>query len=138
MILDSQALFSDQQAITSTALSTNVFDKKVAKRFLGAGPPMQLVCLVTETFASGGASTLTVTLENDDDVAIGSSTVLFSTVAIPKATLVLGYEILIPTRPFDDILQYLALRYTVATGPFTAGKIVAGFTLPGRQNRNFL
>lgn len=134
MILDKQNIMSEAQAITATAVSTNVID-------LGAtgtdqGEPVNLLLQVNEAFTAAGAGTLTITLETDDNESFSSATVLLSTGAIPKATLALGYQAAISFLP-ANVERYIRLNYTVATGPMTAGKITAAIVLGRQTNRVF-
>jgi hypothetical protein len=129
MLLDAQLLFSDLQALTATANSTNVIDT-LAARDIAAGEDLYVVCVVTTTTVSAGSSTLTITLETDDNVSFSSATTLYTTSAIAKATLVAGYRALSFKLPrYTE--RYLRLVYTVATADFTAGKFLAGITLTG-------
>ena len=48
MILDEQGLFSNNQKITATAVSTNVLD--LGKREVSFGTPVELFIQVTEDF----------------------------------------------------------------------------------------
>lgn len=144
MILDSQALFSDAQAITVTAASTNYFDKGVAKIFFGKGRRVQLFIQVTEAFAAAGAATLRIDLEQDDNAAFGSPTLLYTAapggvLTIGKATLVAGYYVAFPLQGLADTERYIRLNFTVATGPMTAGKLTAGLVLGNNyQSRDWL
>ena len=131
MIIDKQQLFSDEQAITATANSTNVIDLGAAD--MDAGTPLHILAQVTEAFTAAGAATLTVTLETDDNDSFSSATTLLSTAAIGKATLVAGYQLPISFLP-ENVERYVRLVYTVATGPMTAGKITAGVTGPLQTN----
>lgn len=137
MIFDRQTLLSDQQAITVTAPSTNVIGLGPKAtglvRDIGKGKQIPLLIQVTEAFAAAGAATLTVTLETDDTAGFGSPTVVWTSPAIPKATLVPGYVIIPEYIPRGTNEEFLRVNYTVGTGPMTAGKIVAGVTM-GNQS----
>lgn len=132
MIIDKQNTLSDGQAITATANSTNVLDLGNTSRS-DEGAPTILLAQVEEAFTAAGAATLTVTLETDDNESFSSATVLLSTAAIPKATLVRGYQLPISFLP-ANVERYIRLVYTVATGPMTAGKINAGIVLARQTN----
>lgn len=138
MIFDKQTLLSDAQAITVTAASTNVIDLGPIKtgqvRDIGKGKQIPLRIQVTEAFTAGGAATLTVALQVDNDEAFGSPTTVWTSPALALATLIAGY-VVIPeyiTRRTDE--RYMRLNYTVATGPMTAGKITAGVTMGNQSN----
>jgi len=134
MIIDKQNLFSDEQAITATANSTNVIDLGPANGNVhDGGEPLHILAQVLEAFTASGSATLTITLETDDNDSFSSATVLLSTAAIPKATLTAGYQLPISFLP-ANAERYVRLVYTVATGPMTAGKITAGITGPRQTN----
>lgn len=131
MIMDKLLQFSEAQAITATAVSTNVIDLGV-NRDLGVDTEIDVFIQVDTAFTAAGAATLTIELQTDDNVSFSSATALFTSAAIGKATLVAGYQ------PFRFKLpqvteRYLRLNYTVATGPMTAGAITAAL-VTGRQN----
>jgi hypothetical protein len=141
MIFDLQSLLSDAQLITATAPSTNYYDKLAAKVFFGRGVPIPLMCQVTQTMLAAGAATLTVSVETDDNAAFSSVLTIFTTPAIPKATLVAGYQIplLFGLHGINDVERYLRIQYTVATGPFTQGAISCGIPLGKNiQSTNWL
>lgn len=130
MIIDKLLEFSDSQAITATAASTNVIDLG-ADRDLGVSD-IDVFIQVMETFAASGAATLTITLETDDNSSFSSATALWTSPAISKTALVAGYN---PGKfKLPQVTErFLRCNYTVATGPMTAGKVSAAL-LTGRQN----
>lgn len=125
-ILDKFLQYSDKQAITATAVSTNVVDAGPTKnaavgRDIGLNGRLYLFVNVSTTFVGAGAS-LTVTLQDSAD------NVTFADIAgvggvIPVANLTAGKAfqvgLPIPTR------RYTRVNYTVTTGPFTAGAVSA-------------
>lgn len=128
MIIDTQTQFSNEQAVTSTAISTNVIDLGATPtlRDLGTGETMDLVISVDEAATASGAATVTFSLESDSTADLATSaTVHWSSAAIGKATLVAGYEVARIKIPAGSYERYLGLRYTVGTGPLTAGKFTA-------------
>lgn len=137
MLIDTQNLFSDDQAITADAISANVIDllpggilgqTANTLRDIGAGKPLYLHVLVTTTFDSAADSTSLITsLESDDNTSLSSATQHWVSSDIEQATLVAGYWIAkgIPIPP-GDYQRYLGLRFNVgAEENFTAGKIQA-------------
>ena len=131
MITDKQNTFSDGQAITATADSTNILNAGQAG--VNNGEPVELLLQVEDSFTAAGAATLTVSVVTATDEAFTSPVTLLTTAAIPKATLVRGYQLPLSFIP-AGILQYTKLVYTVATGPMTAGKINAGLVLARQTN----
>lgn len=135
MLLDSQLQFSAAQALTATAISTNVVDlgpfgglTANALRDIGAGEELHLSILVSTALdSSGEAATLTVTLESDSAAALNVAAVThWTSGSIAEATLAAGYwiakGIIIPPGSYK---QYLGLRYTVGTENFTSGNVKA-------------
>lgn len=133
MILDKQLEFSDGQAVTSTAISANVVDLGATPtlRDLGAGGPIWLV-VQTRTAATDTSSdaTLTVTLESAENEALSNNPVVhFSTGALAFASFSpAGTRVAMVALPLADYKRYLGVRYTVASGPLTAGNFDAFLT----------
>lgn len=125
MIIDKQARFDWDDAITVTRVSTDKIDLVAARMDLGQVDNLFLVVLVTEAFTAAGSATLTVDLVDDDNASLSSPATLQTLAsAVGKATLIAGYEIYKGRIPLGKITQrYLGLNYTVATGPMTAGKV---------------
>ena len=137
MILDRQTLFSDAQAITATAGSTNTIDlgpiATGQSRDIGKGKPIPLLVQVVTAFDSAANDgTLTIALELDStETFTPDKSIDLGTFA--EADLVAGWNLPIQVIPDGVNYRYMRLKYTVAgTGNFTAGKITAGVTM-GRQ-----
>lgn len=110
MILDSKLQFSDAQALTGTADSTNVIDLS-NDRDIGIGEPMALVVTV------GVAADFTTTdetyqfqLETDDNAAMSSSTII-GDVTVAAANLTAGDKVVIPLGHSNE--RYLQVVYTL-------------------------
>lgn len=141
MIYSKQSLLSDAQAVTATAASTNVYDlgangtpvgaSAALNRDMGKGLQVKLDVRVVTTFAT--LTSLTVTLEQDDDVAFGTVTTVGGTQAIPVASLVAGYKFNLDRLLLGLTKRYFRLKYTVAGSNATAGAITAGVVLDGTQ-----
>ena len=137
MIFSNQDIFSDYQAITASAASTNVIDLGDTGRVIGetadlsqdagAGRKIPLRIQVTTAFAT--LTSLKVAVQTDDDSAFGSPTTVLETEAIPVASLVAGYVFNIDEIPLKTNERYVRLYYTVAGSNATAGKIFAGINL---------
>lgn len=139
MQYDAKMLFSDDQAITVTAASTNVITLLELTKpfgFLGyanvdqgtTDKPTEIEVLVTEAFvASSTGGDLKVGLQVDDNAAFSSPKTVVESESIDEAVLVKGYRFKIPAR-FEEGTdeKYVRLYYTVeGAGSFTAGKIWA-------------
>lgn len=150
MIFDQTLLLSKVQPITVTAPSTNVIDLLAAgrsprhatalKRNLGIGFAIPFLIQVTEDFAAAGAATLTIEMQSSTDEAFTSPVAVWNSGAIPIADLKAGQNLglvnYIPKGRNDRGLtaRYFRLQYTVATGPFTAGRIQAGVVAAVQTN----
>jgi len=133
MYLDAKNEFSDAQAVTSTAISSNVIDLGATNTLkdIGTGQDVYLV-VSTQTAAtdSGSDATLTVTLESDSTANLATSaTVHFSTGALAFAAFSPAGSVLAAVKlPAGNYERYVGVRYTVASGPLTAGKFDAFLT----------
>lgn len=138
MIFDQQTLLSDAQAITVTAVSTNVIDlgpiRSGLTRDIGKGQPIPLRIQAVEAFTAAGAATLTFELQVDDNEAFASPKTVWTSGAIGKADLIAGKVIVPEYIPRGTNERYMRLNYTVATGPMTAGKVTAGVVMGAQSN----
>lgn len=151
MIFDLQALFSDKQAVTATANSTNTLDTlagQAAQAYpwytgpsaaavypihdSGRGTPLTILVHVDETFLT--LTDLTVSLISSAAANLSSPTTLQSTAAIAAATLVAGYQFRLMAFPVGTTQRYLGLTYTVGGSSATAGKITAGIVFDRDTN----
>lgn len=136
MILDTSLLFSDAQAITASAASTNQFDlgagsviygdAAVIPRDIGKGFKIPLLVQVVEAFAT--LTSLTIGFQTDDNSSFSTPTTRWASQAIPVASLILG-----ATWNIDVLLpgmneRYARLYYTVGGSNATTGKITAGIS----------
>lgn len=124
MIMDRTLLFSDRQAITATTASTNLVDLGAARN-MSPGRTVPLAIAITEAF--NNLTSLTVSIETDDNAAFTTPTTVSAGVTYPLADLALGKPMLLP-----DVLtgkeRYVRLKYTVVGTAPTAGRITAGVT----------
>jgi len=126
MILDKENEFSDAQAVTATAASTNVIDLTVAGDAID-GEAYLVVAVQTTMLASAGAASLIASLETSTDEAFTSPVVLFTSAAVAKSALVAGY-VLARVRIPVGVLRYLRVKYTKVTNDFSAGNMDAFIT----------
>lgn len=129
-LIDVQALFSDKQVVTTTAVSTNSYDTTAIRRNIGRAG--QRVRFVTDTaVTAAGAATVTFEVIQADDAALTTNvTVLASSGPVAKTALGLGtsgFDVSLP----DTTQRYVGARYTVATGPLTAGSFTAAIVGEG-------
>ena len=123
MITDSLLRVSEDQAVTSTAVSTNTVDLGVA-RDIGEGTALYMNFALTEAFANGTSVLFEVITSASAN--LGSPTVIGSSAAIVTASLTLGKNIVVTLNPeiAGKGQRYLGARYTVA-GTMNAGKVTA-------------
>jgi len=125
MYLDKLALFSNAQAVTATAASTDSMDFSQA-RDVGTGEDLFIFinCTVAMTDAASD-STVTVTLETDDNSGFSSAAVT-QTLGVFPALSAVGSIIYARIQPAALNERYCQLRYTVANGNLTTGTFSAG------------
>ena len=121
MILDKNLILSDAQAVTTatTHLSENVID---TVEIGDAVNELYFVAYVETACTSAGAATVEIKLVTDSDVNMGSPTVLWSSGAIAKASLVDKYCFGIVRLPKADKLErYIAAQIVIGVAALTAG-----------------
>lgn len=136
--IDVQNLFSDEQAVTVTAIGSNQIDvgAMTPKRNIGRANG-RIVFTVDEAATAAGAATVTFeVVEADDATLTTNATVLAASAAIGKAALTQGAKPFSVALP-DTTRKYIGVRYTVATGPLTAGKFTAAYVLDDDHNRSY-
>lgn len=137
MILDIRSLFSNLQAITATANSTNVYDLGAPgiahagslvqlKRNMGKAGNIPMLVQVNEDF--NNLTSLDIVMQSDEDEAFGSAKEVFR-VTVLLADLVAGYICPIDKLPRGITERYLRFRYEVTGAAPTTGKISAGFVM---------
>lgn len=156
MYVDKQIEFSDSQAVTATAISSNVYDTQSVTKggtavagerspnaFLDLGTGTDHLYLVVSTAVlatdSGSDATLTISLESADDVGLTTNaTVHYQSAAIPFASFAnAGSQLVRVQLPTSLYRRYLGVRYTVAAGPLTAGAFDAFLTTTIDANRAY-
>lgn len=126
-MLDSKSMYSDSQAITGSAASTNALNHGVARN-LGVGVPLHLVAVVTEAFTDGSSnSTVTAKCQTDSVVGFGSASDRF-TFDVFAALSAVGTRRIRTLVDGDIDNIYSRMYYTVANGDLTTGKISAFLT----------
>lgn len=141
MIFSAEQLFSDDQAITTTAVSTNVIDLGATgtvlrqpndlKRDIGKGTPIPILIQVTADFAS--LTSLQVTVQTDDAENFGNAVNIVSSDTVLAADLVAGYKFPIIWVPLGVNKRYMRLNYTVS-GSASAGTVTAGIVADVQTN----
>jgi hypothetical protein len=134
MILDDLAIFSDAQAITATAVSTNSYDlgapgktgygQVQLRKRLGKAGEVPLLIQVVEDF--NNLTSLQIDIESDDNSAFSSPKVVSSQIVL-LADLVAGFICEEDDIPRGMNERYMRIKYTVVGAAPTQGKITAGF-----------
>lgn len=144
MIFDRTNQFSDGQAITASAASTNVIDLGATGTLYGASAPMArdvgpgthipLSVTVTESFNT--LTSLTISVQTDDSAAFASPKTVFTSPAYTLAELAKGAKnnLLPDSLPLGTNERYVRLFYTVAGTAPTLGKITAGVVAARQTN----
>lgn len=132
MLLDRQTQFSNRQAITASAASTDYINlQPKGKRphsgggvwtDIGIGNGVPLLVQVTDAFTGG--TSVAVSVQTDDNPSFSSPKTVLQTAAIPVADLKAGYRFALDEFPTGTDEQYVRLYYTVVGTP-TAGTITA-------------
>jgi DNA polymerase III sliding clamp (beta) subunit (PCNA family) len=105
---------------------------------IGSGQDVFLVVQVDAAVTASGAATVTFSLESDSTENLATSaTVHFTSPAIGKAALTAGSTQLPIKLPAGNYERYLGVRFTVATGPLTAGSFSAFLTTDAQSWRAY-
>ena len=143
MIYDLSLLFSDEQAITATAFSTesievtngNTNDKQVAFLDIASGEPIRVVARITESFTLLDSLLFELFINNVDSFS-GSEVLVLSQSKgrVSPAQLNAGDTLIDAVLP-NDILPLTAsqrifykVRYSVTGTNPDAGKVFTGFS----------
>lgn len=118
MILDADLVFSNKQAVTTTATSTNEIDLGVAGDAIGQELTIHVV--VDTAFAT--LTSLAVSLETSTDGSTWAT--VLSGPAVPRASLTKGANIFCVRVP-QGLSRYVRMKYTVGGSDATAGKVTA-------------
>lgn len=127
--LDDQNLYSDAQALTATAASTNLIDHGVDGN-LGVGEPMVVVLSLDVAADDGNADeTYVAALEADDNSSFSSAASVGS-VTITRGDAA-GTKYYIPVPPSESMERYSRINFTLGgTSPsatVTARLVPASF-----------
>ena len=143
MILDNFALLSGSysaagvltgQAVTATAVSTNTYDTAPltlggnTPNDIGRGEPLEIVISTLVAATAAGAATVNFELIQADDAALTVNVeTIVQTGPIAKTSLTLGALIALHYDRAAPLAarRYIGIRYTVGTGPLTAGTFSA-------------
>ena len=125
-IIDKFLQVSTAQAVTVTAVSTDVIDAGATKtatlgRDLGGGTQLFMEITVGATFTAGGAATLAIALQDSADNVTFADVLTLPPLALASLAAGARYYIPLPAK----MRRYIRNNYTVATGPMLTGTINA-------------
>jgi len=120
--IDAQAEFSDAQAITTTAVSTNVLDLNQAIPQYAGGDDLQLVCKVNTAFAGG--TSIRAILWTDDSTTVTSGADIITGDVVLTAAATAGSSLLTVNLKNLPLQQYIGVQYVVV-GTMSAGAVDA-------------
>jgi hypothetical protein len=126
MYMDAQQIYSDAQALTATANSTNVIDHG-SDRNIGLGEPLAVVVVVDVALdGTTGDETYTVKLVTDDNAALSSATDVTPAYSLPRGSAI-GTKFIIPVPPNTTMERYSGLTFTLG-GTTPTGTVTAFLT----------
>lgn len=128
MYLDKQQMFSEDQAVTASAVSTNVLDLGSAD---AGRSELGIYARVTEAF--NNLTSLGIKAQTATDAAFTTPVDLPIQETDLLAALTLNKEVFKAEIP-HGCLRYLRLYYTVTGTAPTTGKITAGLILDRQAN----
>lgn len=134
MILDKLLMFSEAQAVTASAASTDVIDLAPidgTRRDIGVGYPLEFWANVNTTATAAGAATLNVQLQTSPDNS--TWTTLYDSGTLALAALTAGKRLFSAKVP-AGVQRYLRVNYVVGTGPLIAGAFTSGINLDVDNN----
>jgi len=141
MIFDRTLLFSNAQAITASASSTDIVDlgatgtvygaAAALSRDIGKGMDVSILIQVVEAFNT--LTSLKIGIETDDNAGFSSAREVLSQ-TLTLAQLTLGKPSVIVTVPPGTAERYMRIYYTVAGTNPTLGKITAGIVADVQTN----
>lgn len=135
MITDKLLRVSEDQALTTTAVSTNTIDLSVA-RDVGEGQELFMNFAVTAALTGGTSVKFEVISSASADLS--TPTVIGSSDAIVSASLVAGKNVAVRINPniASTGQRYLGARYTIV-GTYTAGTVTADVVMSIQDGKKF-
>ena len=136
MYVDSQLEFSDGQAVTAAAESTNIIDLSIA-RDIAVGEQLYVAINVTVAMTdSGSDSTLTVDAYYDSTETMTPDAQ--QRLLIIPALSAIGFQVYVPLSPhLSTTYRYLALQYTPNSGNLTTGTFDAQLVWDIQKNIHY-
>lgn len=136
MITDATLRVSADQALTTTAVSTNTVDLSIA-RDVGEGNDLYMNFAVTTALAGGTSVKFEVIAATNAALSSGV-VVIGSSDAVLTAALVAGYNTAVRINPqiASTGQRYLGARYTIS-GTYTSGAVTADIVETIQDGKKF-
>lgn len=136
MITDKLLRVSTDQALTTTAVSTDTVDLSIA-RDIGEGEDLYMNFAVTTALAAGTSVKFEVIGATNAALSSGV-VVLGSSDAVVTASLVAGYNTAVRINPqiASNGQRYLGARYTIV-GTYTSGAVTADIVTDIQDGKKF-
>ena len=120
--IDAQNTLSDAQAVTATAISTNIIDLGQATPQYAGGDDLMLTCKVNTAFAGG--TSIRAILWTDDTTTTTDGADIISGDVVLTAAATAGSSLLTVNLKNLPLQQYIGVQYVVV-GTMSAGAIDA-------------
>ena len=135
MITDKLLRVSTDQALTTTAVSTDTIDLSIA-RDMGEGQELFMNFAVTAALTGGTSVKFEVIQSASADLS--TPTVIGSTDAVVSASLVAGYNTAVRINPQigSKGQRYIGARYTIS-GTYSAGTVTADVVATIQDGKKF-
>jgi hypothetical protein len=136
MITDKLLRVSTDQALTTTAVSSDTIDLSIA-RDMGEGESLYMNFAVTTALA-GGTSVKFEIIQADNAALSSNVQVIGSSDAVLTAALVAGYNTAVRFNPQigGKGKQYIGARYTIS-GTYTSGAVTADVVMNIQDGKKF-
>ena len=137
MLLDRENLLSYKKAITVTANSTDIIDLGPNHHmgYSGHDVPLPMMLAIDEPFTDVGSdATLRVQIQSSNAEAFGSGVITHHDRTFAFAEILQTGRMDLGLSLPPDVRRYVRAVYTVAAGPFTAGKLTLGLVASQQIN----
>jgi hypothetical protein len=125
-LIDAQNELSDAQAVTVTAVSTNVIDMNQATPRYAGGEDLNLDVTVNTAFAGG--TSIQVKVWTDDTTTVTNGEAIYTGPAVLTAAATAGKKLATISLHHKDLQQYVGVQYVVV-GTMTAGAVDANYMI---------
>jgi hypothetical protein len=128
MRIDAQNEFSDAQAVTVTALSTNVIDLGQVQPKIMGGEDLYVEVNVGTTFAGGTSLRAVLWTDNTTTATSGADIISGDVLTVASNLLDAGVTVLRVSLKGLDLQRYIVLQYVVV-GTMSAGTLDAALVI---------